>query len=110
MSNLNPNQPTVAHGKTFNLVSIKDLSAMLGLSPSSIRHHIRCGRITPIRSLGRRVLFDVERVREEITRGHETIPRSVTLPRFQARKREGKPLFENGITDEVGFSKKEKTK
>lgn len=96
------------NGSDFRLVDIKALSEILSLSESSIRHHVRCGRITPIRSLGRRVMFDLERVREEITRGHEPPRRSIARSKAKALPRTGKQLFE--MTDEVGFSEKEKTK
>lgn len=51
----------------FRLINIKELSIMLGLSQSAIRYHVRCGRITPIRTLGRRLLFDAQKVRVEIS-------------------------------------------
>ncbi len=92
----------------FQLVGIKELSRVLVLSASSIRHHIRCGRITPIRTLGRRVLFDLERVREEITRGQEPYGRRIARLNAKALSHAGKQLFE--IADEVGFSEKEKPK
>lgn len=97
---------TTSADSNFRLVNIKKLSEVLGLSPSSIRHHIRCGRITPIRSFGRRVLFDLEKVREEITRGQEPYSQNGTNPKSHSITRSGKSFFESGIVDEVGFSKR----
>lgn len=95
---------------TFRLVGIEELGRLLSLSPSAIRYHVRCGRITPIRGLGRRVLFDLEAVRDEITRGSEPRHRSVArCPRTELIH-SGHKIFESRIEDEVGFSEKEKTK
>lgn len=50
------------------LVSFDHLREMLGVSKGSLRHHIRMGRITPIR-LGKRLLFQPEEVLKELKKG-----------------------------------------
>lgn len=45
-----------------NLVSLKELSVILGKSESSIRYHIRMGRIVPTIKLGKNYSFDANEV------------------------------------------------
>lgn len=54
------------------LVSFKQLSLILGKSESSLRYHMRMGRITPCSGLGRCKVFDVEEVLREIKRGSKS--------------------------------------
>lgn len=85
------------------LVDLPTLSSLLGLSPASIRHHIRKGRITPIRSLGRRILFDPEQVLQEIKHGHFG-PKKHFAPKLSVGHSKRNGFFENEIAEEVGFS------
>lgn len=43
-------------------ISIKELSEKLGVSESSLRYHLRMGRIKPSLKLGVRMLFDPQEV------------------------------------------------
>lgn len=49
-------------------ISLKELSALLGLSQSAIRFHVRRGRITPTK-LGRRLLFNRDEILKELKKG-----------------------------------------
>lgn len=46
----------------LKLVSLKELSVILGKSESSIRYHIRMGRIVPTIKLGKNYSFDANEV------------------------------------------------
>ena len=52
-----------------NLVTIKELSKILGKSENSIRYHIRMGRIKPKLKFGRSMSFEVEDVLRQLQRG-----------------------------------------
>lgn len=47
-------------------ISLKELSIKLGKSESSIRYHIRRGRIKPAFKLGRSYSFDLENVMKQL--------------------------------------------
>jgi len=46
----------------MKLVSLQELAAILGKSESSIRYHMRCGRIVPKLKLGKTYSFDAQEV------------------------------------------------
>ena len=49
-------------------ISLKELAIKLGKSESSIRYHIRMGRIKPEIKLGRSMLFDLDKVISQLKR------------------------------------------
>lgn len=51
------------------LVTIKELSIILGKSESSLRYHIKMGRIKPTIKLGRSMSFDPGEVLKQLQRG-----------------------------------------
>lgn len=53
----------------LNIVSLKELSKLLGKSEASIRYHIRMGRITPTLLYGRVMAFDPDGVLRQLQRG-----------------------------------------
>ena len=50
-------------------LSLKKLAAFLGKSESSIRYHIRVGRIVPTLKYGRAMSFDTDEVIKQLQRG-----------------------------------------
>lgn len=48
------------------LVSLRELSQILGKSESSIRYHVRMKRILPHGKLGRNYCFDINEVMKQI--------------------------------------------
>lgn len=54
---------------SLNLVSLKQLSVILGRSESSLRYHLRMGRINPTVKFGRVYSFDPEEVLKQLQRG-----------------------------------------
>lgn len=53
---------------TKKLVSLKELSCLLGRSENALRYHMRMGRIKPAIKLGRVYSFDPEQVMKELQR------------------------------------------
>lgn len=51
------------------LVSLKELSILLGRSEHSLRFHIRKGRITPAAKFGRSYSFDPDEVLRQLQKG-----------------------------------------
>jgi predicted DNA-binding transcriptional regulator AlpA len=51
------------------LVNLKELSRIVGRSESSLRYHIRKGRIQPSAKFGRSPSFDSEEVMRQLKRG-----------------------------------------
>lgn len=87
------------------LVSIRQLSEIIGVSVHAIRYHIRMGRITPIR-IGRRMVFDADDVIQSL-KMDSAAKRTGTTP---ARHVSGEPsVFENQLVERaLGISEKEK--
>lgn len=51
------------------LLSLKELSQILGRSENSIRYHIKMGRIQPTVRLGRTYSFDPDDVMRQLQKG-----------------------------------------
>ena len=56
-----------ANEPTARLLSVREMSAQLGISPNALRYHVRMGRIPAI-SLGRKLLFDASDVLKRLKR------------------------------------------
>lgn len=55
--------------KDQKIISIKELAVILGKTESSIRYHIRMGRIKPTVRFGRSYGFDPEQVVKDLQKG-----------------------------------------
>lgn len=60
---------TLDSNSSAKLVSLRSLASLLGKSESSLRYHLRMGRITPAAKFGRTYSFDPEDVLRQLKRG-----------------------------------------
>ncbi len=71
--------PTAASEIVEPLLSIEKAGYLIGISPWTVRHHLRTGKIGSVR-IGRRVLIEPSEIRRVVQEGRrKTTRRSVAL-------------------------------
>lgn len=70
------NSPVGMRPMRRNLATARDTSEMLAIPLSSLYDHARAGRLPGVVRVGRRVLFDLDKLTEWVDRGGESVSRT----------------------------------